>query len=75
MAKNYYMHTLDYRPATFYKRQGVLFGTPIVLATSLRQIRREQKESRDIFRSKGHFENIVYGYKRVVVPTSTTGRK
>ena len=75
MAKNYYMHMLDSYPASFYRGQGVLFGVPIVLATSLRQLRREQRESRAIFARKGVAETVKYGYRRVIVPTSTTDHK
>lgn len=66
MAKNFYMHTLDGRPASFYKGQGVLYTGTVELATSLRQIRAEQRESRAIFARRKMIENVTYGYVRVV---------
>lgn len=66
--KNYYMHTIDAFPASFYKGQGVLFSSYVVLATSLRQIRSEQAESRRIRVKKGWNDSMNYGYKRVVLP-------
>lgn len=57
-----YMHTLNDMPASFFTRSGVCFTNKrIRLATSLRQIRREQKLSREI-----HFpDNFKYGYVTV----------
>lgn len=69
--KSYYLHTLDGWPASFYKGEGVLFSGRIKLATSLRQIQREQQESRRIRVARGMWEQERYGYKIVVTPTST----
>lgn len=66
--RTYYLHTLDNMPAAFYKGQGVLFSGRIALASSLRQIRLEQQESRRIRVRKGMLETERYGYRIVVTP-------
>jgi hypothetical protein len=62
--KTYYLHTLDGWPASFFRGEGILFCSRITLATSLRQIRREQNESRRIRPN----EPERYGYKLCVTP-------
>lgn len=58
-----YMHTLDGQPASFYPRDGVCFTSKrIRLATSLRQIRREQAECRKLCAGKWGIGEWRYGY-------------
>ena len=65
--KTYYLHTLDGQPADFSGEQvcyAVHYGKPNKLATSLKQIRREQQASRE-YRERIGFENdCEYGYRR-----------
>ena len=57
-----YMHTLDGMPAQFYTGQGICFNNKrVALVDGLRQIRKEQKESRriDVRQSR---DTLRYGY-------------
>jgi hypothetical protein len=62
----YYMHTLDGMPAGFFDGRRVCFTRKRVpLATSLRQIRREQAISKANDDDRVQFE---YGYVTVTTP-------
>lgn len=65
----YYLHTLDGMPAVFVPNVGVCFATfygpPNKLARSLKQIRKEQKESQRIRKGDGIDTPFQYGYRRV----------
>lgn len=65
---NYYMHTLDGQPAYAEKRPGnataIVYAGRYVgqLATSLEQIRQEQRASAQHY---GPNDNAKYGYVRI----------
>lgn len=71
-----YMHTLDGRPASYTERCGICFETRrIRLATSLRQIRREQAIDKKRRIEEGFLnETTKYGYA-TVAPSSTYNPK
>lgn len=57
MKRNFYMHTIDDQPASFDGVDYIYFATgntPVVLAKSLRQIRREQQK--DIARTRRDYD-------------------
>lgn len=63
-----YMHTLEGQPASFYKGNGVCFAHKrIRLATSLRQIRREQAACRAMREKEKTRNDFKYGYVTVNV--------
>lgn len=67
----YYLHTLNGRPA-FFDGEAVylmpFYGKPGALATSLRQIRREQQASRRFVSANFPPDTHAYDYVRVVLP-------
>lgn len=68
------MHMVDGSPAEF--SNGAIWfaarrGRPCLLATSLRQIRREQKINRVYDAENGHDGEFSYGYQRVAAPGAT----
>ena len=74
MAKNrtYYLHTIDGRPAFYVHGMQICFanryGKPAPLATSLGQIKREQRASVEWRRAQGYDHSAEeYGYRRVSV--------
>ena len=71
----YYLHTLDGAPAYFDPKLGALMfatsnGKAAPLATSLRQIRREQRIDQE---HKG--STVTYGYTRVSVENRSGGNR
>ncbi len=65
--KTYYLHTIDRRPGTFDGNQicfATFYGKPNKLATSLKQIRAEQKASREYRARRGFDDSFEYGYRR-----------
>lgn len=73
MSKNYYLHTLDGLPAAFYDDRVCFmsfYGPANPLATSLKQIRREQDSSKVIDRIDGRDGEFVYSYRRVRLPSA-----
>jgi hypothetical protein len=69
MSKVYYLHTLDGQPAFFDKYQvcySTSYGEAVKLVETLKQIKREQKKSREWRRNEGYSDNAAfYGYRRV----------
>lgn len=73
----YYLHTINDKPAAFYPDQGQIchltfYGEAGPLATSLRQIKREQAASKR-YRVKNGYSNLPdkYGHRRLSVPEQT----
>lgn len=65
-----YMHTLDGQPACFYRNNGICFAHKgIKLATSLRQIRREQAEDFRIRAGYVSGSNFKHGYVTIASPS------
>ena len=66
-----YMHTLDGQPASYFLGSGVCFtNKSIKLATSLRQIRREQKITQDDRRRNNLPDEFRYGYVTIRSPAA-----
>ena len=75
MGTTYYMHTLNGCPAFFGGKQICFMissrkANP--LASSLRQIRQEQRQTSEWRISHGYSDNKIYGYLRVLLPPSPT---
>ena len=67
-----YMHTLDGRPASYTERCGLCYERKgIRLATSLRQIRREQATDKRRRIGEGFLNETTYGYVTVLSSAST----
>ena len=64
-----YLHTMDGLPASFLQGEGrIMFGNKHRLARSLRQIRREQRISRESDEANGCLGHFRYSYTLVEVP-------
>lgn len=66
---DYYMHIMDGQPAEFQDGHLVYSGKRVgKLATSLRQIRREQEADRKWYARRHNQTGCVYSYVRIKKP-------
>jgi hypothetical protein len=69
--KTKYMHTINGHPAVYYQREQICFlgmGRELVLADSLKQIRKEQIASYNWRLKEGFKGNLNnYGYLRIKI--------
>ena len=76
MAKNYYMHTLNGKPAWF--DGGIIWNIvsprriPFTLVHSLQQIKRERAKSK---KNRSMYCDFKYGYLRVCLPPQESTTK
>lgn len=71
MSKTYYMHTINGFPGIFSDGQicyAAYYGKPNRLQASLKDIRKQQRQSRKYRESKGWFDRFDYNHIRVEGP-------
>jgi len=72
--RRFYMHTIDHRPALYWPGEQICFAGHYTgkrlppLATSLKQIREEQRLSNAWRKKEGCDERSDYGYVTVGAP-------